>query len=282
MTLSVFFAVLGSAFFQASWNFAAKRSRADKISLLAVGWFLFGVLFLPFAFLTFDYSQLALDWVVFMTVSGAIHGVYLCLLGWGYTIGEISVIYPVARGLGIVGTTIGALALGMHGLSPPGFAGVSAVVLGTLLIGMREVPKRERRMAFFAAVLIALSVSAYSLVDSLGAKRVPIALYLAGSLLLAPVFASPFLLVKMRKEMAHALRNHKLEALLVAAAGSLAYGIILWAYQRTSTAYVAALREFSVVIAAGLGVVILEEQMYKRKALAVVLILAGVVLIKGA
>lgn len=280
MDLFVFAAVLFSAFFQASWNFAAKRSKANKIALLAVGWFLFGILLLPIALFVTPFEEATSSWLLYMGASGLIHAAYICLLGWGYTVGEISVVYPIARGLGIVGTTLLSLALGLHSLSVTGAFGILSVICGTILIGWKELPDREKRTALLAAALIAVTVSGYSVVDSLGAKQVPVFLYIVGMNLFAPLFAAPFLFLSMRAEMAATFRSHKVEALLVALAGSLAYGIVLWAFQRSATAYVAALREFSVVIAAVLGIVFLNERIYKRKLLAIAAILLGLVLIK--
>ena len=97
---------------------------------------------------------------------------------------------------------------------------------------------------------------------------------------LAPLIASPFLFIKMRKDVVAVVKNHKLESLLVAVAGTLAYAIVLWAFQRSATAYVATLREFSVVIAAVLGVIILKESLYKRKVAGIGMILLGVICIK--
>lgn len=276
----VFSAVLFSAFFQASWNFATKRSKADKVALLAVGWFFFGLLLLGPALYVTPLSAVSRSGVYLMLASGLIHAVYVCFLGWGYTVGEISVVYPIARGLGIAGTTLLCVLLNLNAISWTGFTGIAAIVLGTLLIGLKEVPQQAKRKAFAVALLIALTVSSYSVVDSLGAKEVPNLLYLASMNLLAPLFAGPFLFWKLKNPLITVCRIYKMESFLVALAGTVAYGIVLWAFQQSTTAYVAALREFSVAIAVFLGVIFLKEPLYKRKSAGVLLILAGLVLIK--
>lgn len=278
--LHVFAAVLFSAIFQAGWNFLTKKSRADKIALLAVGWFFLGLAMVPFAFWFHEDGAFSWDWPRYMLLSGFIHAFYVCLLGWAYEVGEISVVYPVARGMGIVGTAVGSVAIGLHGISGYGLIGISGVVGGVLLIGLGEVPHRARRKAFVVALLVALAVSAYSIVDSIGARKVPLVPYLAAMNILAPVFASPFLLWRMRPQLRAVLRDHKWEAFLVSFAGLIAYTIVLWAYRRAPTAYVATLREFSVVIASLLGVVVLRENLSRRKALGIFVIVAGIVCLK--
>ncbi len=282
MDLVVFTAVLFSAFFQASWNFATKRSKSNKTALLAVGWFLFGIILLPIAVAVTPFQDFSPVWLKFIIASGLIHGAYVCFLGWGYTIGEISVVYPIARGLGIVGTTLLSISFNIHQLSLIGFSGIVAVVAGTILIGLKEIPQKEKRLAFFAATLIATTVSGYSVVDSLGAKIVPAFLYIVAMNLLAPFFAGPFLFLRLKSELAITFKHHKVEALIVALAGSFAYVIILWAFQRSPVSYVAALRECSVVIASIMGIVLLKEQIYKRKVIGIALILCGSILIKMA
>lgn len=280
METTVFLAVLFSALFQASWNFATKRSRADKISLLAVGWFLFGVVLLPVALWMTPFQEVTVQGLWFMLASGVVHAVYLCLLGWSYSVGDISVVYPVARGLGVVVTALGAMALGLSSLVFGGLFGVCLVVLGAMLIGWREWPRRETRRAFMGGLALAAVIGAYSLIDSEGAKSVPTLLYLTSMNLLAPLFALPFLWKNKRKLMVQIVREHKGEAFWVGLAGAIAYLIILWAYQRSPAPYVAALRESSVVVASLLGVFLLGESLYRRKIAGIVLVVAGAVVLK--
>jgi drug/metabolite transporter (DMT)-like permease len=280
MTLTVFAAVLFSAFFQGGWNFFAKKSLANAVALLTVGWLFSGLLLLPIALYLVPPSEWDSQWYKFFLGSGVVHAFYAAFLGWGYKIGEVSVVYPIARGLGIVGTSLLSIILGIHGFTLFGALGVLAVVLGTFLIGLKEFPNRDTRKAFLVAVLIALTVSFYTIVDSTGAKQIPPILYLTVMDICTAVIASPYLFLRLKPQVTAVLTRHKVEALLVGSAGSISYFIILWAYQVTPTSYVAALREFSVVIASGLGVFVLRERLYKRKVLAIASIVAGVILLK--
>ena len=280
MSALVFGAVIFSAFFQAGWNFLTKKSRADKVALLAVGWFIMGAASLPLVFAFVPLSEWRDSWWNFVLISGTIHALYFLLLGWGYSLGEISVVYPVSRGLGVVGTTVIATNLEFGTVSTIGGLGIVSVTLGTLLIGFRELPRRQARSAFLVSILIALTVAGYSIVDSQAARVVPTIPYMLLMFFVAPLIASPLLVWRLRPAIASVVRMHKIEALGVAFAGAFAYGIILWAFKNSQVHYVAALREFSVVIAATLGVVFLGEPLYARKAFGIGAILVGVILIK--
>jgi uncharacterized membrane protein len=257
------------------------RSVAFKVALLCVGFALFSIALLPIAWFlapTNDYSLSALK---FMLATGLIHGLYFAALGWAYEIGEISVVFPVSRGLGIICTAGASILLARHGVSTFGAFGIGAIAAGTLSIGLKELPERKRRKAFAAAALVALTVSSYTMLDSYAAKFVSPLTYITGMSLFSPIFAAP-LLVQLRNEIRVVLKRHKRESFFVAFAGCFAYLIIFWAYSQSAAPYVAALRELAVVIASILGIVLLREELSKRKIIGICLILSGAILLRFA
>lgn len=277
MSSEVFAAVLLSACFQAGWNFVTKRSRSDKIALLAVGWFFLGCALMPLCLVTWPTEGLSDRAWVFILTSGFVQAFYLCFLGWAYALADISIVYPVARGLGVVGTAVGALVLGLAPLSGFGMLGVAGVVLGSLLVGWRRWPKGDHRKALIVILLLALTIAVYSLLDSQGAREVPLLIYLTAMNLLAPLLAAPFLMARKGRDMLAVLRGHRLEALAVALGGAISYSIVLWAYQRSDAPLVAALRESSVLLATGLGVILLRESLDRRKAVGIAFIVIGII-----
>jgi drug/metabolite transporter (DMT)-like permease len=279
VALDAFLLIILSAFIQATWNFVAKKSSANRAVLIYVGWFMVGLITLPAASLVTDFSNFSPTWLYFIISSSVIHIAYVAFLGWGYAKGDISMVYPIARGVGIAGTTIVALFISVD-VALCGILGIICITSGTALIGLRESFRKESQHAFFIAVGTGIIVAAYSIVDSAAVKTVPPLFYVAAINLIPAVLAAPILLLRYRPEVGIVLRTHKKESFFVAAAGTVAYVLILYAFQKTPAAYVVALREFSVVIAAGLGVVVLKEKLYKRKIIAIVLILVGMVIIK--
>jgi drug/metabolite transporter (DMT)-like permease len=280
MSLDVFLLVLLSAFVQASWNFLTKRSSSNRTVLMLLGWLAAGGTFCCLGFFFCDLSQASTAWIPSLAVACVVHTSYVAMLGWGYSKGDISVVYPVSRGIGIAGTALVASYMTANTISLQGALGISAIVGGTFLIGLREGMRRETRVAFFIALAIGCCVMSYSTIDSYNVKLVPPLFYLGVINFVPALFAAPFLFTKYRRDVVAIVKGHKFECLYVAFGGAGAYLLILLAFQKSQVAYVVALREFSVVIATALGVVFLKEQVYHRKIIAVGMIVLGVVIIK--
>jgi len=224
------------------------------------------------------FTQNTLIWLL---LSGLVHTAYLFLLGWGYSIGQVSVVFPIARGLGVAFTALFFLFMSWSNFLPLEAIAITFVALGALLIGSKEVFSKNTSPSILAAVCIGLTICTYSTVDSIGVQKTSPLFFLASMNLLAGLFALPILYKKKRNALIKTIQHHKKEALLISAAGSISYIIILWAYTKSPAPYIVALREVSIVITMLLGTFILKEPLYKRKAGGVLLILIGVLGIKG-
>lgn len=234
------------------------------------------VLLAPVALATGDVESAALP---FAGASAALHVAYLALLARAYQGGEVSVVYPVSRGVAPVLVLIfGAAVLG-EAASGGQVAGVAAVSTGVLLVGagrdthgMREklVQRPARDLLFGLA--IAFTIAAYTLVDAEGVDRAQAPAYLF--LLLAPssaVYAASLALGgrDLRAELRP--RAFLTGALIVGA-----YGSVLAALRLADAAPVAAVRESSVVIAALLAAALLHEHVDGRRLGGALLVVAGV------
>ena len=278
---STLLAVVSASIFQALWNFYAKKSSSDKTTLLAVGWFALGLFFTPLVVMTTDFTAFSNSAFFWVFASGFVHTAYLFLLGWGYNIGHVSVVFPVARGLGVAFTTLVFLFFLWTDFSTAGLVAVGAVVSGALLIGSKEAFNKASAPSFFAAVSIGLAICTYSTIDSIGVKQTDTLFFLVMMNLIAGSLALPFVYLKKRAALLATLKSHKVESCLISLAGSISYVIILWAYTRSPAPFVVALREVSIVITTLLGAFVLKEPLYKRKIGGVVLILLGVLSIKS-
>ena len=81
METSSFFIILFSAMMHAGWNFFTKRSTANKIAVLWLGWIIAGIFTFPIAYFTSDFSGFSPDWVVYFIATCVTHAVYLYMLG---------------------------------------------------------------------------------------------------------------------------------------------------------------------------------------------------------
>jgi len=304
LSTPVFFLVLFAAAVHASWNFFAKSSSADKVSLLGLGLLFSGGLFAPFSlYLLFKdgvfelglfYSEEGLGILSLFVLSSIVTATHTILLGSSYSKGEISTIYPIVRGTGIAVTTLVASLLGIAVPSLYGFIGIAAILLGVLAMafqsksyGANEPGKLDLRSCFNTkgtrlAALAGVFTALYSIVDSIAVQRfspfsyITIVFFLSGAIIIL------WSLYRSRPETSETFGKHKLEALLIGLATLGTYTMILWAFRYSPVSYVVALRETSILFATLLGVVKLRECFHLHKAIGVGFILLGAVIVKFA
>ena len=106
--------------------------------------------------------------------------------------------------------------------------------------------------------------------------------YGVGLWLISAVLFAPAALWKYPNEVRDALKNKKRYILLVGSGSVGTYLVILFAFQRANVSYVAAVREFAVVIGAALGFIVLKERFTAAKAWGIAAIVLGLVLVKAA
>ena len=259
---------LGAAFLHAGWNVAlagAANTRAATGGVLVWG----VVLLAPAALLAGDVSSSA---VPFIAVSAVLELTYFVLLARAYDGGEVSVVYPVARGLApILVLAAGALFLSEH-VSAAAAAGVLAVAAGILGVSsafpvhMNGNADRSPRDVLFG-VAIGVVIAAYTLVDAEGVERADPIAYLA--LVIAPCAALYPAVTRTRPDVGW-------RTALTAAATFGAYLLVLAALERAPAAPVSAVRESSVVIAAILAAVVLHESVGRRKLAGAIAVVVGV------
>jgi uncharacterized membrane protein len=280
MNLTAFALVVAAACLHALWNLAAKRV-AGNLGVLWLGLCLAGVALAPFALYdawqSFDPAGLP-----YVVATGLIHAGYFALLAAGYRQGELSTVYPLARGTGVAGTALLAWAVLGEGVSALGALGIGSVCLGVLLLGLRGVRRPAQGRSCLPALLVGLTITAYSVVDKLGVGLVSPVVYLAGLATVTGVALAPLLLLRYRQECREAWRDHKRTSLWVGLGSMGTYLLVLAAFREANASYVVAARELAIAVAVVLGVVVLKEPLTVPKAASAAAILIGVILVKVA
>jgi drug/metabolite transporter (DMT)-like permease len=219
----------------------------------------------------------------YVVASVVVHNVYFFFLLRSYALGDLSQVYPIARGTSPLVVALLAVPLAGEALSAAGFLGVLLVTLGiaSLASGRRAVGD-ARAVAY--ALVTGLLIATFTLVDGIGIRRAGEALsFIVWMQALEIVPLGLFVVLRRRGRIAPFLAEQGLGGVAGGVAGGLmaatAYALVLWAYSRGALAPVAALRETSVVMAAVIGAVALGEPFGRRRVLASVLVVAGVALL---
>ncbi len=274
--------VLASAFIHAGWNLAAKRANGGVpfvwlFSVVgAVAWAPL-VLWSVIA----NLPSLGREELVFLGGTILLHGAYFVALQTGYRHGDLSVVYPLARGAGPMLTVVAAVVV--FGERPPPLALAGAATIGAcvfLIAGGADAARAAGGRAVAYGLLTGLLIASYTLWDAhaVSALAIPPLLYawveMAGmSILLLPAALGN------RAQVATLWRTRKPEAFAVGIGSQLAYLLVLTAMVFTPVTAVAPVRELSILIAAVIGARLLHEGHARRRLLAASGMVVGVIAI---
>jgi drug/metabolite transporter (DMT)-like permease len=275
----VFLAVLFAAVCHAGWN-ALIKVGLDPLStttLISVGSGLVALVLLPFVGVP---AWAAWPWLI---ASVAIHLVYFASLIESYRTGDLGQVYPIARGSAPLMTAAATSLFVGERLSPIGWTGIVVLVTGVLLLsarGGRDLMKFDRRAVGFA-VLTALTICAYSVVDGIGARvsTNPNA-YSVWLFIGIAVVMVPYALYRDGRDVVPAMHRYWRRGFAGGALQVLSYGIAIWAMTVGPIAIVATLRETSVLFGAAIAVVVLKEPLRAVRVVAACLIVCGLILIR--
>jgi drug/metabolite transporter (DMT)-like permease len=275
----VFAAVLFAAACHASWNALIKR-RLDPFSTTAIITVACGVVVLPTLPVVGMPPLVAWPWVI---ASVVLHIAYYIGLTEAYRTGDLSQVYPIARGSAPLMTAlISTTVVGEH-LNPAGWIGIVTLAGGVFLLsahGGRDLVRIDKRAVGFA-FFTAVTICGYSLVDGIGARTAgnPHA-YAAWLFVCDGVCMAVFALARRGMSIVTDARGYWKTGLLGGALSVVSYWIAIWAMTVAPIAIVAALRETSVLFGAVLAIVFLKEPLRAGRIVAAVVVVAGLVLIR--
>jgi drug/metabolite transporter (DMT)-like permease len=267
--------VFAAAVAHAGWNLAAKRvphGGALFVWLTAV----WGVVFLlPFALVVVVREGMpAVSWLAF-GISGVVHLGYFVLLQRGYRVGDLSVVYPLARGTGPLISVIAAVWLLQERPGVAALVGAAAVVGGVLVIGGLGTGNGAKGVGY--GLMTGSLIAAYTLWDAHAVTTLAVSpvVLMAGSALVESLLLAPY--AAARKEQVSAIwREHRASVLAVAVLSPLAYVLVLFAMRLAPVSLVAPARELSIVIGSLGAWLLLGEPNPARRLTGSFIVLVGV------
>jgi drug/metabolite transporter (DMT)-like permease len=272
--------LLTSASLHALWNLLLKRSQEKYI---AMGWQVILSGILAFFLLLFTGLPPRSMWS-FALISMALEAVYFILLSNAYSDHDFSLVYPIARGTAPAFLMLWSVLFLREQLSLSGILGVGLIVCGMLIIGatslLQSRGSRLHLKGVAVALLVALLISLYTLIDGTAVKNGPALPYALTMFMFVPVLTTTYNLHRFGWEpFLAAWKGPRLPLVLAAVLGVTAYLLALFAYSIAPLSYSGAIREVSVVIGAFLGWLFLEEPMGSTRVLGSMVIFAGILTI---
>lgn len=269
--------VISAAVIHAGWNALAKRA-ADPLAFLWCAGVAGTVLYLPGVVAVLTVSGFRLAALPFVIATIVLHSVYFFTLGRAYHVGDLSVVYPIARGLGVVLVPVAAYLIFDERLSPIGGLGVALVVLGIFVLHWR---RRRSRAPFIApgtgwAIATGVMIAAYSLVDKAGVARLSPLAYIGLMELGACLVLAPAMLGR-REGLRREWRTNRLAILAAGILSPGGYLLVLFAFQLSKAAYIVAGREVSIVLSALIGSLWMNEGRLGQRLAGAAVVAAGVV-----
>jgi drug/metabolite transporter (DMT)-like permease len=256
--------VLAAACLHATWNLLAKRAGSGGVEFV----WLFGVasvvLYAPVVAVVVLVNHPVIDaaHVGFMVGSGVLHTCYFTVLQRGYKEGDLSLVYPLARGTGpMLSTAAAVLFFGEHPTALA-LAGAACVCVGVFIIGSGGMSRTGHVAPAIAfGLLTGCVIATYTLWDKHAVSSLAISAVLLDFVanLVRAALLTPRA-VRRRDVVTDVWRKHRPEVIGVAILAPLAYILVLIALARTQVSYIAPAREVSILIGTILGVRVLKEE----------------------
>lgn len=263
--------VLTAAVLHALWNAMIKGTgeRMIFLGLISLG---LGAVGLVLIFLA--PPPAAASWP-YIAASTFIHFFYYAFLLMSYRLGDLSHVYPIARGIAPVLVGAGAFFFAGENLPPIAWGGIVTVSFGICILAWGSW-RGGGMKAVGAALLTGAMIASYSVVDGIGARVSGSPLGYIGWLFLFEVYITIYVFFRERKKLAGLpLATYRL-GLTGGLLSAAAYGLVIYAKTLAPMGAVSAVRESSVIVAALIGILFFREHPWQKRILASGIVVSGI------
>ena len=274
----VLLAVLLAAILHASWNTLVKAGD-DRLVMTTL---IIAVPTLPCLAALFLLPALQAAAWPFLGFSALVHLFYFGVLIAAYRYGDLSQVYPIARGAAPVLVAVGAWIFANEALRASEMAGVAIVSAGIMGLAWRRrgIPRAGETKAIAFALLTAICIGLYLVADGMGVRRGGHALsYICWLFVLDGIPLFLFTLWRRRGRIRSAFAPSLGRGIFGGLIATVSYAITIWALGVGPMAHVVAVRETSVLFGAALGAVVLKEPFGRSRIAAAAVIASGAVVL---
>tara|TARA_B100000579_G_scaffold229634_2_gene188066 strand:- start:19080 stop:19919 length:840 start_codon:yes stop_codon:yes gene_type:complete len=277
MPLIIIITVIISTFIHATWNFLIKKSNHpyEYVQLLAV---ISGIISFPFALAFIFTDNFTFSGIILSILSGFIHVFYFYFLGTAYKNGDLSFVYPIARGTAVALVPLAGFFIINESISSISLFGVFVVFIGIFTLGNIAHIRSVNLNDLFLSLITGITVTMYTIVDKYAVSMInPFFVFSISSFLGG--FLSITLIDRRINHFYLITKNNLRIVLVISFLSAIAYPMVLYAYKYSDVSLVSPLREISTAIAAVMGIVLLKEKLSLYKVLGISLIVIGAILI---
>jgi drug/metabolite transporter (DMT)-like permease len=277
MTLGVLIAVLCAALLHASWNAIIKfgDDKFQGMVLLSVAHGIIGMVMIAFSPMP---TMGAIPW---LAASVALHLWYKFFLSSAYERGDLSRVYPIARGAAPMMVLIISGLFLTDIITVQEVAGIIAVGIGILVLARGVFTNGETVTLLPFALASAVGTAGYSIADGIGAREYGDPTGYLGWLFF--IDATLFTIWGIQRRGWSVFPTAPRIWIWGGVAGLisvLAYWIAVWAMTQAPIALVVALRETSVIFAVLIGIIFFGEKADRGKLIATIIIISGILLMR--
>ena len=282
MSFYILSLVLTAAVLHAFWNLLAKKTKG-KAPFIWLMYMASTILYLPLLLYRINQGDNIYSGpVLWFSLSSAIlHVGYFFILQKGYRSGDLSVVYPLARGTGPLFSSIAAILFLHEQLKFKSTAGLFLILIGVVVItGLNFSRDKNARImtGVFWGILTGLSIALYTFNDTIAIKTYAVSPLMITfvSNVFSTVLLMPFVF-SQKDEIKREIRQHKWIIIAVGLLSPAAYILVLQALKYAPLTVVAPAREISILLGVFMGSRVLNEGDGKRRLIASVLILGGII-----
>ena len=283
MTFIALALVVASAFAHATWNYLAKSSR-DTYAFTWAFTSVSTLLYLPIATAVAWFHPPPVTALGFIAVTVGLHILYFWFLNAGYTRSDLSIVYPVARGTGIILIPIGAVVvLGEH-VTAAAAVSIGVVIVGVLTVHSRGTGRAALRGLVHSlqdpgsrfALMTGVIIAGYSLWDKNALSHLSPIVLDTGIFAGQALINAPYALNRRRPAVLREIRERPIAVIAAGILSPLAYLLVLTALTFSQVAYVAPTREIGIVVGTLIGARTLKEPYPANRLVGSFLIVLGV------
>ena len=270
----VFLLILFAAFCHAGWSTIVKKS-TNGLAIMAMTSIIEIIIFLPLVF-TVPLPSTNIWFFIFATT--VLHGFYRFSVITSYKYGDLSFVYPIARGGSVLIIGLISLLIIENNINLPGVIGILLICFGLFMISFLTT-KKFNRVAFVIAIITASLIATYTILDGIAVRKSENSFtFIYWMLLLNGIPMLVYSLLSkngMYKKNSYKIKDGVVAGILAI----LGYGLVVWSMQFIEIAYVSSIREISIVLATLLSYFFLKEKEAKKRVIPSIIIFIGVTIL---